>query len=662
MATVDERVVGSEPALDAATIEALQINIRGQVIAPGDVDYDVARRVHNGMIERHPRLIVRCRDVADVIRSVNFGREAGLDIAVRGGAHNAAGLGSVDNGLLIDLGLMRGVRVDPAARTVQVEGGAVWGDVDHATSAFALATPSGFISTTGVGGLTLGGGVGNLTRGYGLTIDNLLAVDMVLADGSFVSASREQHPDLFWAVRGGGGNFGIVTSFVFRLHPIGSAGSVYAGPMLWPMDQAPDIMRWWRDFIRNAPETLGGWFAFLKVPPGPPFPAEFHAQTMCAIVWTYSGPVEEGEAVFAPIRSEHPAAIDFVGPLPFPALQSMFDGLVPHGIQSYWRADFLNDIGDEAIARHIEHASQLPTLQSTMHIYPVDGAAHRIGRNDTAFSYRDANFAEVIVGFSPDPADADRLKTWVVNYWDAVHPYSAGGAYVNFMMDEGGERIRATYRDNYARLTQIKRKYDPNNVFHVNQNIKPAATTAGDLYARAMLGTRAVIDAVRPEQWADATPCTEWNVRQIANHLIGENLWAVELLQGRTIAEVGNRLEGDLAADDPAGAYAASVRSASTACTAPGAMEAICHLSFGDYSGSDYAAQLFMDTLIHGWDIAKATGQDTRLASQLVEACLPIAEQLTTQFRSAGVFGDDLPVDPDADAQTRLLALVGRKA
>ena len=474
MTTVSDRSSRSEPALDAAALDALKGGVRGQVISPGDPDYDVARRVHNGMIDRYPRLIVRCRDVADVISAVNFGRHAGLPIAVRGGGHNAAGLGTVDDGLVIDLSPMRGVRVDPSARTVQVEGGAVWGDVDHATSIFGLATPSGFISTTGVGGLTLGGGIGNLTRGYGLSIDNLLAVDIVLADGSFVSASADQHPDLFWAVRGGGGNFGIVTSFAFRLHPIGTAGTVYAGPMLWPMEQAADIMRWWRDFVRNAPETLGGWFAFLKVPPGPPFPTEFHTRTMVGIVWTYTGPVEEAETVFAPIRREHPPAIDFVGPLPFPVLQSMFDGLVPHGIQSYWRADFLNEISDDAVARHIEHANRLPTLQSTMHIYPIDGAAHRVERNDTAFNYRDANFAQVIVGFSPDAADADRLRSWVVDYWDAVHPYSAGGAYVNFMMEEGGDRIRATYRDNYDRLAQIKRTYDPTNVFHVNQNIQPA--------------------------------------------------------------------------------------------------------------------------------------------------------------------------------------------
>ncbi len=617
------------------------------------------------MIDRFPRLLVRCRDVTDVIRAVNFGREAGLAIAIRGGGHNAAGLGTVDDGLVIDLSLMRGVRVDPRARTAQVEGGAVWGDVDHATSAFGLATPSGFISTTGVGGLTLGGGIGHLTRGHGLTIDNLLSVDIVLADGSFVTANADEHPDLFWAVRGGGGNFGIVTSFTFRLHPVGSAGTVYAGPMLWPMEEAADLLRWWRQFVRGAPESLGGWFAFLTVPPGPPFPAEFHTRTMAAIVWTYSGPVQDGDTVFALIRREHPPAIDFVGPVSFPSLQSMFDGLVPSGIQSYWRADFLNDISDEAIERHIEYGSKLPTLQSTMHIYPIDGAAHRVAPQDTPFSYRDANFAEVIVGFSPDASDAERLKSWVVDYWDAVHPYSAGGAYVNFMMEEGSDRIRATYRDNYERLTRIKREYDPHNVFHVNQNIKPAADVAlsnGDLYAQAMLATQAYLAAVRPDQWTGPTPCTEWNVRQVANHLIGENLWAVELLQGRTIAEVGARLDGDLAGNDPAATYKSSVRSASQACTAPGAMAATCYLSFGDYSGSDYTAQLFLDTLIHGWDVATATGQDARLDPGLVMACLPVAEQLTTQFRGAGVFGENLPVADEADPQTRLLALVGRRA
>lgn len=456
--------------LDEGGIQDLRMRLRGRLVTPDDPDYDAARMVHNGMIDRHPRLIAQCRDVADVIAAVNFGREAGLTVAVRGGGHNAGGLGTVDDGLVIDLSPMHGIHVDPSSRTARVEGGCVWGDVDHATHVFGLATPSGFVSTTGVGGLTLGGGVGHLSRGYGLSIDNLLSVDMVLADGSFVTASADEHPDLFWAVRGGGGNFGVVTSFLFQLHPV---STVYAGPMLWHLDKAGEVMRWWRDFILEAPEEIGGWFAFLNVPPGPPFPEELHTKTMCAIVWCYTGPLDKAEEVFAPIRSAHPPAVDFVGPLPFPIFQSMFDPLVPKGIQSYWRADFFKELSDEAIARHLEHGSRLPTLFSTMHLYPIDGAAHRTGNTDTAFAYRDANWAGVIVGFSPDPADADKLKTWTIEYWEALHPYSLGGAYVNFMMNEGVDRVKASYRDNYDRLAAIKARYDPTNFFHVNQNIAP---------------------------------------------------------------------------------------------------------------------------------------------------------------------------------------------
>ena len=455
--------------LSATKIEEFRRELRGQLILPGDPNYDEARRVHNGMIDRRPRVTARCRDVADVLAAVKFARETSLTVAIRGGGHNAAGLGTVDDGIVIDLSLMKGIWIDPEARTARVEGGCVWGDVDHATHGFGLATPSGFVSTTGVAGLTLGGGIGNLSRGCGLTIDNLLGVDIVLADGRFIKASSHEHHDLFWAVRGGGGNFGVVTSFLFKLHPV---GRVYAGPMLWRMDQATEVMHWYREFILAAPENLGGWFAFLKVPPGPPFPTELHTQTMCGVVWCYTGPLDKAEDVFAPIRRIGPPAVDFVGPVEFPDFQRMFDPLVPKGIQSYWRADFVNELSDEAIVRHVEHASKIPTLQSTIHLYPIDGAVHRVSSSETAFSYRDVNWAQVIVGFSMDPADAGRLRSWVVDYWEALHPYSAGGAYVNFMMDEGADRIKASYRDNYDRLAAIKKKYDPGNFFHVNQNIK----------------------------------------------------------------------------------------------------------------------------------------------------------------------------------------------
>lgn len=453
-----------------AVIATFKASLRGELIQPHDASYDGARKVYNAMINRRPALIARCADVADVITAVQFARENKMLLSIRGGGHNAGGLGVCDNGLVIDLSRLKGVRVDPVERTARVEGGCTWGDVDHATHAFGLAAPTGIISTTGVGGLTLGGGLGHLTRRCGLTIDNLLAADVVLADGRFVTASAEKNQDLFWAIRGGGGNFGVVTSFLFRLHPVHTD---YAGPMLYEMSQAPKVMAWYREFIRKAPEDLTGFFAFLIVPPGPPFPEPLHNKTMCAIVWCYSGPMQKAEEIFKPIRSFSPPACDLVGPIPHTALQSMFDGLYPTGHQWYWKADFVNELSDEAIALHVKYCSKIPTIQSSMHLYPINGAAHRVGKNDTPWSYRDATWAQVIVGVDPDPANKDRISTWAKEYWDAVHPYSAGGAYVNFMMDEGEDRVKASYKGNYERLVAIKNKYDPTNLFRVNQNIKP---------------------------------------------------------------------------------------------------------------------------------------------------------------------------------------------
>jgi FAD/FMN-containing dehydrogenase len=415
-------------------------------------------------------MIVLCADVADVIHSVNFARENKLLVSVRGGGHNAGGLGICDDGLVIDLSLIKYTRVDPQAKTVVAGGGCVWGDIDHATHAFGLATPSGIISTTGVGGLTTGGGIGHLTRKCGLSIDNLLSVDMVLADGSFVTANEHQNQDLFWAVRGGGGNFGIVTAFTFKLHPI---DMVYGGPMLYDISQTEDVMKWYRKLIKDAPDELNGFFAFITVPPGPPFPEPLYLKKMCGVVWAYSGPMEKAEEIFKPIRAFKTPAIDFVGPLPQPALQGMFDALYPTGLQWYWRADFVNELSDAAIVQHIRFGNELPTMLSSMHMYPVNGAASRVSNKDTAWSYRNATWAMVIVGVDPDPANKEKITSWTKHYFDAVHPFSAGGAYVNFMMDEGEERVMATYGDNYARLVTIKNKYDPNNFFRVNQNIKP---------------------------------------------------------------------------------------------------------------------------------------------------------------------------------------------
>jgi FAD/FMN-containing dehydrogenase len=379
----------------------------------------------------------------------------------------------VDDGLVIDLSPMRGVRADPQARTVRVEGGATLGDVDHAAHAFGLAVPAGIVSTTGIGGLTLGGGQGYLARKYGLSIDNLIEADLVLADGSFVRASEEENEDLYWAIRGGGGNFGVVTSFLFRAHPV---HTVYAGPTLWHMEQAEELMRWYRQFIPQAPEELCGLFVFLVVPPGPPFPEHLHGKTMSGVVWCYAGPLEEAEGAFRSIRQFGPPALDLVGPMPLPTLNSLFDPLVPPGLQQYWTGDFVNELSDEAIALHVRYGEKTPTMLSTTLFFPIDGAVHRLGKNDTAWSYRDATWSATINGVDPDPANNERIIAWTKDYWEALHPYSAGGAYVNFMMDEGQERVKATYRDNYERLVAIKNEYDPTNLFRVNQNIKPTAT------------------------------------------------------------------------------------------------------------------------------------------------------------------------------------------
>jgi FAD/FMN-containing dehydrogenase len=452
-------------------IQELRAKFRGELITPADAAYEAARKVYNGMIDKRPALIARCADVADVIAGVVFAHEKKLLLAVRGGGHNGPGLGVCDDGLVIDLSRLKGIRVDQQSRSVRVEGGCLWGDVDHATHPFGLAVPSGFISTTGVGGLTLGGGIGYLARKHGLTIDNLLGVDVVLADGRLVTASAEENPDLFWAVRGGGGNFGVVTSFLFHASPV---GTVYGGPIFWPLDKAGKLLRFWRDFILAAPEDINGWFAFATVPPVPMFPAEHQMKKVCVITWCYTGDLAKAEAVFEPIRKFSPPLMDFAGPIPFPALQSLFDGLYPPGLQWYWKADFFQELNDKAIELHLKYAERLPSPHSTMHLYPLNGAVQRVGKADTAFNVREAKFAEVIVGVDPDPVNNPRLMQWAKDYWLALHPFSAGGGYVNMMMDEGEDNVKAAYRDHYPRLVAIKKAVDPENLFRVNQNIKPA--------------------------------------------------------------------------------------------------------------------------------------------------------------------------------------------
>lgn len=445
--------------------------LRGKLIQPHDADYDAARKVFNGMINKCPALIAKCAGVADVMAAVNFARENNLLTSIRSGGHNAGGLGICDDGLVIDLSSMKGIHVDPSDKTAWVESGCTLGDIDHATHAFGLATPSGIVSTTGVGGLTLGGGIGHLTRHHGLAIDNLLEANVVLADGSFVKANATKNEDLFWALRGGGGNFGVVTSFLFKCY---SLSTVYAGPMLWELDESEEVLRWYQDIIKKAPDELNGFFAFLTVPPHPPFPEHLHNKKMCGVVWCYTGDMEKASTIFEPIRNFKIPAFDFVGPMPVPVANSLFDALLPPGLNWYWKADFVNELSDKAIKLHIKHGTQLPTLLSTMHLYPVDGAASRVSKKETAWNYRGATWALMIAGIDPDPANNDKISDWARNYWEALHPYSAGGAYVNFMMEEGEDRIKATYGDNYEKLAAIKATYDPDNLFRVNQNIKPA--------------------------------------------------------------------------------------------------------------------------------------------------------------------------------------------
>jgi FAD/FMN-containing dehydrogenase len=454
--------------MDVATFKS---NLRGELIVPEDESYEEARKVYNAMVDKRPRFIARCRDAADVVASVNFGRENDLLISIRCGGHSAPGFGVCDDGLVIDLSHINNVHVDPAARTALAGGGSTWADLDHATHAFGLAVPGGIISTTGVAGLSLGGGIGYLTRACGLSIDSFLECTVVLADGSCVTASEKQNEDLFWGLRGGGGNFGVVTSILFKAHAI---STVYGGPMIWELEHARKLMTWYRDFIPGAPEDVNCFFTFLVVPPGPPFPENFHGKNMCGLVWCYTGPEDKIDQVFGPVRNDFNPAIDLVGPIPHPSLQSMFDPIYPPGLNWYWKGDFLNEISDDAIELFIKHGSQTPTPLSTVHLYPINGKAHCVGGNDSAWSYRDAVWAEIIAGADPDPSEKDKIVDWTQKFWSDIHPHSAGGSYVNFLQEEGQDRIAASYRNNYKRLSVVKRKYDPSNLFRVNQNILPA--------------------------------------------------------------------------------------------------------------------------------------------------------------------------------------------
>jgi FAD/FMN-containing dehydrogenase len=452
------------------TIDKLREQVRGDVITAEDERYESARKVYNAMIDKRPEVIVRPVNAGDVMAAVNFAREGRLDLAIRGGSHSVPGFGTCDRGVVIDFSRMRGVHVDPEKRTARAEAGATWGDFNAATHAFGLATTGGIISTTGVAGLTLGGGIGYLARGYGLSCDNLISADVVTADGKFVVASDKQNQDLFWALRGGGGNFGVVTSFEFRLHPV---KDIYGGPMFFEIRDVADILAWYADYIKTAPGEIGAFPAFQIAPPLPFIPENRHGDIFIALVGCWAGPLDKGERALKPFHEVAPVVAEFVGPMPYPALNGMFDGLVPPGLQHYWKANFVKELTPTSIKAHAEYGPKVPAINSTMHMYSINGAAHQVAPDETAFAYRDATFATVIAGMWPDPSQNKANIKWVRDYYDATAPESESGGYINFMSDDDQSRIKDNYKGNYKRLVDVKRKYDPDNLFHVNQNIKP---------------------------------------------------------------------------------------------------------------------------------------------------------------------------------------------
>lgn len=455
-------------------LESLRKALKGKVILPGDKEYDDQRKMWNGMVDRRPSLIVQCMDESDVIQAVNFGRENNLLTAVRGGGHNVAGLGTCDDGMMIDLSLMKSIRVDKESSTAYVQGGATWGDFDQATQPFALSSTGGLVSTTGVGGFTLGGGIGWLLRKYGLTVDNLLEVEMVLASGEKVKANTNDHADLFWAIRGGGGNFGIVTTFVFRLNTVGP--EVYGGALFYPASEAPEILRFYRDWIKSTPEELTTLIALATAPPEPFIPAQYQGTSMIAVALCYSGKVEEGEAVIKPLRDFKSPAIDLAAPVPYINLQQMFDGSVPKGIRSYWRSENLPELNDDIVRVLCDMAFKIASPFSAVHIHHLEGAVKKTDNDAMAYASRDTPFILNVIAAWMDPPEDEKHIGWVKDFSREISPFISGKSYLNFMGNEGENRVKAAFGEKkYARLVEIKNKYDPQNFFRVNQNIKPSS-------------------------------------------------------------------------------------------------------------------------------------------------------------------------------------------
>jgi len=452
------------------TMDSLRSKVNGPVIGPADPAFEDVRKVYNFMIDRRPAAIVRCQTADDVVAVVRHATDAGAELAVRGGAHSVPGFGTADGAIVIDLAQLSAVSVNPTNRTATVGGGATWGGFNDAAAAHGLATTGGIVSTTGVGGLTLGGGIGYLARGYGLSCDNLLSAQVVTAAGEILTVSAEENADLFWAIRGGGGNFGIVTEFTFRMHPV---AQIYGGPMFFELADGPAVLAHFDEFIRTAPREYGGFPGFHLAPPLPFVPEDRVGDPLVAVVSCWTGSMADGEKIVASLREVARPVAEHVGPMPYAALNSAFDALVPRGLQHYWKAAYIRDLPAEAIDIHLRHGALVPNVSCAVHLYPVNGACHDVGAAETAFGHRDATYAAVIAGMWPDAVENDANIRWVKDYYAAITPHTLAGGYVNFASADDQSKVAENYGSNFARLREVKRRYDPSNVFHHNQNIEP---------------------------------------------------------------------------------------------------------------------------------------------------------------------------------------------
>jgi len=458
--------------LQATKIEELKGSFRGEILLPSDDAYESARKIWNATIDKHPALIVRCSSTSDVVRAVNFARDNGLVLAVRGGGHNIAGSAMCDDGIVIDLSKMKAAKVDPGARRVTIEGGATLADLDAATQAHGLATPLGINSTTGVAGLTLGGGFGWLSRKYGMTVDNLESAEVVTAAGEVVRASAKEHPDLFWALRGGGGNFGVVTRFEFRLHPVGPG--VLSGLIVYPIAEAKSVLQQYREFLAKAPDELSVWTVLRQAPPLPFLSEEVHGKPIIALALLYAGDPKQGEPLIEPLRKFGTPLGEHVGVQPYVNWQQAFDPLLTPGARNYWKSHNFSTLKDGLFDAVIEYINKLPSPQCEIFFGAIGGATTRPAPDSAAYAHRDAQFVMNVHGRWEDPADDERCIRWARDYFNASAPFASGGAYVNFLTADEGDRVRTAYGPNYDRLVQVKRKYDPNNLFRTNQNINPA--------------------------------------------------------------------------------------------------------------------------------------------------------------------------------------------